>query len=370
MEPNKNDLETIRTKPGETSDGKPFDFLVEERVKNHGWKLECVPAKELGTPRDLEIYRAKRSGNFIKDWENKAEDPAYCCEYWADLKIGEGACGYRCAACFLILTHRTKCDPSRHVVYENTGDFIAAARAWLLKANARQTLGLGVDCSDSLLYEGVTGYARTLIPLFADPATNPHGRRLLLLTKSANVHYLAGLPTTNTAISFSLNPQTIADLFEGYYPDGVRITPDIELRLEASKEARKMGFEVRWRIDPIIPVSGWEAIYADFMAKAASYPPHRITLGVYREMGGALQTMSRKWGLAPMKWQAETPLVKDGGTHYQIPEKIRTEIYTKMHAMIEAAWPDPANRPLVALCKEKGVVRTACGLTGAHCNCE
>ena len=80
--------------------------------------------------------------------------------------------------------------------------------------------------------------------------------------------------------------------------------------------------------------------------------------------------MARKWGLAPMPWQPETPLAKDGGTHFQMQQKARVEIYTKVRGMIEATWPNAAKRPLLALCKEKGEARAACGIAGAHCNCE
>jgi hypothetical protein len=165
--------ELIRTIPAKTNNGKSFDFFVQEEVRKGNWRLEKVSRDILGTPRDLEIYHAIRKTNFIVDWVNTAGDKDYCCEYWADLKIGKGPCGYRCADCFLILTHRVKADPSRHVLYENKEDFIDKVNSWLLKSNQRQTLGLGIDCSDSLLYEEVTGYARTLIPLFANPETNP-----------------------------------------------------------------------------------------------------------------------------------------------------------------------------------------------------
>ena len=71
----------------------------------------------------------------------------------------------------------------------------------------RRNVGLGIDCSDSLLYEGVTGHARRMIPLFASEEINPHGCKLILLTKSKNVHYLEGLRTMNVLLTFSLNPQ-------------------------------------------------------------------------------------------------------------------------------------------------------------------
>ena len=97
---------------------------IRQEVKRGNWHLERIPAATLGTPRDLEVYRGKRKTNLIVDWVNRAVDRDYCCEYWADLKIGKGPCGYRCAECFLILTHRVKADPSRHLLYENTEDFI------------------------------------------------------------------------------------------------------------------------------------------------------------------------------------------------------------------------------------------------------
>jgi len=361
--------ESIRTTPGKTEDGKPFDFYVQEQVRRGELRLERVPKEILGTPRDLEIFRAKRKTNFIVDWVNSASDEAYCCEYWADLKIGRGPCGYRCTDCFLILTHRVKADPSRHILSENTGDFVDAVKAWLLKRTKRTSLGLGIDCSDSLLYEGVTGYARALIPLFASPETNPYGRHLVLLTKSANVHYLKGLPTTNVVVSFSLNPQKIADIFEGRFPDGLRITPSVDERLKASQECERMGFETRWRIDPLIPVEGWSSIYKGFFQKASSSSPKRITLGIYRQMGSGLKVFSQKWGLQPMNWEPTGKLVKDMGSHLQLPRAERVELYSAIREMVEGAWP-PNMRPELALCKEISEVRSASGIPSRHCNCE
>jgi DNA repair photolyase len=278
----------IRTRPGVTKDGKPFDWYVQERVGRGELTLEEIPAAVAGTPRNMEVYRAMRKGNLIVDWQNKASDREYCAECWADLRIGTGPCGYWCAECFLILTHRVKADPSRHILYSNVSDFVGAAKKWLLSSTPKTSLGVGIDCSDSLLYEGVTGYARSLIPLFAAEKTNPHGRKLVLLTKSANVRYLEGLPTQDTVVSFSLNPQAVADVFEGKYPDGLRVTPAIQERLAASGLAAGLGFETRWRIDPIVPIEGWEDCYREFFLQASHLRPSRITLGIYRRMGSSL----------------------------------------------------------------------------------
>jgi len=363
-------LNLIRTNPGTTRDGKPFDWIVKQKVQSGEWRLEQIPADIVGLKRPIEIYRAVRKSNFIKPWINKAQkDSAYCSEYWADLAIGWGACGFRCRGCFLNLTARGFVNPARHVVYENVDDYKDAVLKWL-KNPDRKNLGLGIDSSDSLLYEAITGHAQRLIPVFADPVINPHQCELILLTKSKNIHHLKGLPTTNIVITFSLNPEPVADLFEGKWNDGVRITPSIADRLQAFQLVREMGFESRWRVDPILLVDNWREIYKKFFEDVAlqGLLPTRITLGIYREMGRGLLTMGQKWGLPPLEWQP--PKMTKQGLHYHIPVQDRITVYGFIKQAIEEAWRRTGHTPIVALCKETTAVREAVGITHSHCNCE
>jgi hypothetical protein len=267
-----------------------------------------------------------------------------------------------------MLTHRTFADPSRHVLYENVGEYEQVVQKELMRPG--KNLGLGIDCSDSLLYEGVTGHARRLIPLFASNQTNPFSRKLILLTKSTNVRYLDGLPTANVLMTFSLNPEAIADRWEGKWNDGVRITPAVSDRLAASAKAHSMGFEIRWRIDPILPVDGWQDIYREFLVAAASdgHRPTRITLGTYREMGRSLLTIADQWGLPPMQF-VPGKLAKDG-MHYHLPDDQRIDIYRQLMGFIRAAWDHTGHAPIIALCKETKSIRAALGVTHSHCNCE
>jgi DNA repair photolyase len=317
----------------------------------------------------MEVYKAIRAqNNILKPWQPDTNDNSYCPAHWADIAIGRGACGFRCRACFLMLTHRTFCDPSRHVLYENVDDYKQVVRRELMRPGLN--LGLGIDCSDSLLYEGETGHARRLIPLFADKMTNPFNRKLILLTKSTNVGYLEGLPTTNILMTFSLNPEPIADLWEGKWNDGLRITPYIKNRLAASIKAQNMRFEVRWRIDPILPIDNWADIYREFIFAAAAegHRPTRITLGTYREMGRSLLTIAAKWGLPPMDFIPER-MAKDG-MHYHIPDKQRIDIYRQLMDFIKSAWQQTGITPIVALCKETRSIRDVLGINHNHCNCE
>jgi hypothetical protein len=364
------ELELMRTKPGFTSKGQPVDHYVQERVRKGDWRLECIPADALGTARPLEVYRAVRKSNLIKPWKNLAEgDEAYCPAHWADIAIGSGACGFRCGACFLLLTHRVKCDPSRHLLYENVEDYENAVMRWLRKP-IRRNLGLGIEGSDSLLYEGVTGHVRRLAPLLNDPKTNPHGCKLILLTKTKNARYLEGVRPENILLTFSLNPEPIADLWEGKWNDGVRITPSIADRLHASKKGEGMGFEVRWRVDPIFPLKDWQDIYREFFTRVArdGHTPTRITLGTYREMKRGLLTWAKFWGLPSVEWKP--PRLTKEGSHYHVPADERIRVYSFLKQVIHDAWGSTGKVPIVALCKETKGIRIETGLMHEHCNCE
>jgi DNA repair photolyase len=360
----------FRTKPGLTKDRKPYDWMVKEQVRKGNWRLEVVPAELLGLKHPLEVFRGRRHGHIIKPWLSSSRSgTAYCPAYWADLAIGRGDCGLRCRACFLIGTHRNFCDPSRHVVYENVEDYEKAVRKWLLRPN-RRNLGLGIDCSDSLLYEGVTGHAQRLIPIFSDPEANPFGCKLILLTKTTNIGYLKNLPSRNVLVTFSLNPEAIADLFEGKYPDGVRTTPSINERIVASNMVQGWGFEVRWRIDPILPAPDWEDKYYEFFLDAVieGCRPTRLTLGTYREMKRSLLTCANRWGLGEMGWTP--PNMDKDGSHWHIPREERVYTYKTIKSFVEDAWSSVGHKPIVALCKETLEVRKQAGIDHAHCNCE
>ena len=347
------------------------DKFVNEQIRKSIWREEIVPPAITGLPCSIIILRAARKTNLIKfDWHGNRE--TFCPPIWYDLAIGSGACGYGCRICFLVLTFRALRDPLRPVVYENVDDFEQEVRKWLLNPERRyqHTLGLGIDCADSLLYEGVTGFARRIIPLFSDEATNPTGNKLILLTKSANTHYLEGLPTENVAVTFSLNPEPIADLWEGKLQDGTRLTPHISSRLEACTEAQKMGFETRWRLDPILPADGWEENYREFLNEAvdAGCRPTYITLGTYREKNAQLGSWAKKWELPEMEW-SPSDLSKEG-THWHIGESERVRIYQSVNKMIERAFSRTTDRPAVELCKETHEVRRQVGFScTAKCNC-
>src|SRR5260370_26983692 len=275
---------------GVTSAGRPIDWFTNEQVDKGIWREEEIAPEITGLGRPLIIYRGSRKTNLIVyDWQGDKQ--TFCPPMWWDLAIGSGACGLGCRACFLMLTHRIKRDPSRHLLHDNLDDFLQASEKWLLQPSRRRqhTLGVGIDRSDSLLYENVIPHVRNLAHLFASEQANPQRNKLILLAKTANTQCLADIRPEHRSrivVSFSLNPEPIADLWEGKWPDTLeRITPPIAKRLEAVKYAQDLGFEVRVRVDPILTPDGWEDQYASFIAdvKNAGINFRYWTLGTYRQ---------------------------------------------------------------------------------------
>jgi DNA repair photolyase len=350
---------------------KPITTFVDGEVARGAWREETIAPEVSGLARPISVFRAVRSTNLITyDWHG--DRSTFCPPRWWDLGIGSGACGLGCRSCFLMLTFRAMRDPRRHVLYENVEDFSGATERWLCDpARRRQdTLGVGIDRSDSLLYEGVTGHVRRLAPLFADPNVNRQGNKLILLTKSANAHYLANVAPDHrrrVVVSFSLNPEAAADAWEGKWDDGVRITPTITRRLEAAKFAQDLGYEVRVRVDPILTIEHWEEHYADFVAevKTAGIAFTYWTLGTYREKNAQLDGWRGRWQLPAMEWQPEdNELVKEG-THRHLPEARRIEIYAQVADLIKREFPQGR----ISLCKETHSVRRQLRLCNADCNC-
>ncbi len=355
---------------GATS-SRPITWYVDRQVAEGRWRQETIPADVLGLSRSLNVFRAARRTNLIThQWFG--DEHTFCPPTWWDLAIGSGACGLRCRACFLMLTHRIRRDPTRHLLYDNVEDFIHAAEKWLAhpKRSCQQTLGVGIDRSDSLLYEGVTGYVRQLAPLFGDPSRNPHRCRLLLLTKSQNAHFLADVAPQHrdaVVVSFSLNPEPIADLWEGKWPDGSRVTPSITSRLEAARVAQDLGFEIRMRLDPILTPPGWLSHYRDFVSQIKSLRLDFAlwTLGTYREKNAQLDAWRTRWGLPPVEWWSDEEQLIKNGTHWHIPEARRREIYTLVHQVVNSEF----SGAKVGLCKETHTMRKAIGLCRTGCNC-
>jgi DNA repair photolyase len=225
-----------------------------------------------------------------------------------------------------------------------------------LAAEEPRVLNAG-ELNDSLVFEPYTGVMRWLVPKFGRQDTH----LLLLVTKSGYVNPILGLEHNRmTRVSFSLNALQVAKLFEGCAPTPLA-------RIQAARLAQNVGYRVAFRIDPMLPVEGWQGKYVELLdlIEAFRVEPEVFTLGTLRYFA-AVKAFSKVWGKNQSVWQFETR--RDGSDgRYRLLLEVRKEMYLTMLAEIRKRWPGVA----VGICKETVELRKAIGFgpEDNRCNC-
>lgn len=193
------------------------------------------------------------------------------CPHFIELKWANG-CNFDCAWCYLNGTLRFR--PMKKKPYlKDTKKILTHVKAFLEVVETSSLLNSG-ELSDSLVYEGTAdALTNDILTLFK--AQDRH--KLLIVTKSPNVKALLEANAQGVVIvSFSINAYPISERWE-------HNTPPPKVRLDAAKKLVDAGYEVRLRIDPIVPVEGYESMYRDLVDEIFKrFTPERITLGSLR----------------------------------------------------------------------------------------
>lgn len=103
-------------------------------------------------------------------------------------------------------------------------------------------------------------------------------KTLIFLTKSHLVSSLltAVPPAANVVLSWSLNAPAVAERYE-------MGRAQAQARLEDAQRCQEAGWRVRVRIDPMIPIDGWQAHYDQVAEQVAELVrPEQVTLGSWR----------------------------------------------------------------------------------------
>ncbi|MHC1597924.1 MAG: SPL family radical SAM protein [Methermicoccaceae archaeon] len=192
------------------------------------------------------------------------------CPHFLELKWAYG-CPFKCAWCYLQGTFRflkTRTDP----VVKDRERIRRAVLSFFNSSSPPEMLNTG-EIADSLMAENGEPFSKFIVPLFEKQRRH----KVLFLSKSSNVRHLLEIPEHNqTVLSFSVNADSVARRWE-------KGAPSVADRLEAAKRASEAGYEVRLRIDPIVPVVGWEEHYKELVDDIlARFTPERITLGSLR----------------------------------------------------------------------------------------
>ncbi len=212
---------------------------------------------------------------------------------------------------------------------------------------------------DALALDPLTAYSTLLVPFFARHSY----ARFTLLTKSVNVARLLELDhQRHTILSWSVNPPEICDIYE-------ENVPSVEERLEAMCQVTQRGYPVRAVMMPIIPIKGWEDIYAAFTKSLLETAPiQRLTLGgicIYR---GARKLMENKMGLEnAISTHIDGSSITTGDGRARYSQELRKEAYSLIIKTARELRPDLE----LALCLEEEAIWYDVGLGECigRCNC-
>lgn len=205
------------------------------------------------------------------------------CPHFMELKWGYG-CPFDCSWCFLKGTLRlleTKTKP----VAKNYSKISSHLKSFFQNNGISAELLNSGELADSLMTENSKKpFSKLVMPMFEKQKKH----KLLLCTKSTQIKNLLEIEKhSQTITSFSLNASTVSKKWEK--------APLPCKRIEAGKKLSKAGYEVRVRIDPMVPVKNWEANYAKLIDELfESFIPERITLGSLRGLASTIRNCSDK----------------------------------------------------------------------------
>ncbi|MCD6453326.1 MAG: hypothetical protein J7K77_03465, partial [Dehalococcoidales bacterium] len=270
------------------------------------------------------------------------------CPHFLELKWAYG-CPFDCAWCYLKGTFRFLPAKTKPVI-KDYKKIELHTRRFLDEVTTPEILNTG-EIADSLMGEGLSQpFSKFIIPMFEEQ--NRH--KVLFVTKSDNIKHLLEIkPHNQVIVSFSLNADEIAKRWE-------RGAPPVDRRIEAGRKLTQAGYEVRIRIDPIVPVLDWNIQYVNLINQIfTSFTPERITLGSLR----GLQTTIN--GSTDRSWVQY--LTENSNWGKKVDFKTRYELYATVINQLKENY----NYKEIALCKETVAMWKRLGMDykKIKCNC-
>lgn len=250
------------------------------------------------------------------------------CPHFLELKWAYG-CPYDCAWCYLKGTFRFRPEGTSPVVkpFKKIEEHVIK---FIEEVQTPEILNTG-EIADSLWYENnETPFSKFIIPIFEKQKIH----KVLFLTKSSNVKNLLEITPHNQAIiSFSLNAIPVAERWER--------APHVMKRIEAAKKIFDIGYQVRIRIDPMVPIENWQKYYIELLNIIFdNFIPERITLGSLRGLQSTINGCSdRSW----VKYLKES-----SNWGKKVDFKTRYDMYSLLIENLKNVF----NFSNIALCKE------------------
>jgi len=136
--------------------------------------------------------------------------------------------------------------------------------------------------------------------------------------------------------------------------------PHVIKRIQAAKQVYEAGYEVRMRIDPMVPIDGWQEHYLHLIdIMFANLVPERITFGSLRGLQSTINGCTDKTWVKYLK--------ESSNWGKKIDFKTRYNIYSTMISRLKERY----DFSKVALCKETVQMSNSLGMDcrKIKCNC-
>jgi len=299
----------------------------------------------------VELLEKVNGGSIITRFDKTAypQRPSdIVCPHFLELKWAYG-CPFDCAWCYLKGTFRFR--PERlKPAFKPLEKVKLHVESFLEQVETPEILNSG-EIADSLMGERNNHpFSKFIIPLFQKQKRH----KVLFVTKSANIKHLLEIPDPQRAIiSFSLNAEPVAQRWE-------RKAPSVKARIEAARKLYEHGYEVRIRIDPMVPVEKWDRHYQSLIDIIFNnFLPERITLGSLRGLQSTIN------GVKDKSWTAYLKETSNWG------KKIDFETRYEMYETVIKYLKDQHDFSKVALCKETVVMweKLKMNWKQIKCNC-
>ena len=292
-----------------------------------------------------------KDGSIIKLF-NRTFEPAkltdVVCPHFYELKWANG-CNFNCAWCYLNGTYRFL-NRGKKPYLKNINTTLAHLDYFFNVVKNRSFLLNSGELSDSLLFENDGApLTKKIIPKFMKQKKH----KLLILTKSNKVNNLLNLNAQNYVIaSFSLNAFKVSEKWEK--------APKVIDRIKAAKKLYDRGYTVRIRIDPMVPIKGWEKEYKNLVDNVFdNFVPERITLGSLRGLSSTINNCK------DTTWTEYLTETSNWG------KKIGAEYRFAMYSSVINQLSNKYDYHSIALCKETVDIWNKLGLDHRmiKCNC-
>ena len=313
------------------------DVLEEIPVQRAIDRLDRLPVKVIDTKDEIPendlnsstLFIKKRIGNTVG--RCPGTHGHICCNYLT-VDLYEG-CTLGCSYCIM----KSYLNFAPVTVYGDSRPAIDKIKE-LAELNSDRYLRVGTgEVGDSLQFDPLFEMTED----FIEELSGYDNVYFEAKTKSVFVDHLLDIKNKgNAVISFSLNPE---DTVREEEPEAFSLSG----RLEAAEKAVRAGYNLAFHFDPIICENNWEPRYLEVAEKLSVFPRDRIkwiSLGTFRYTPSLKDRMQDR----PYLYNEFVPC-RDG--KYRYLQKVRREVYRKMHEKLKEATGAP-----VYMCMESSTV--------------